>query len=601
MAIHHEAGADEQKERDGKKRHHLYDAVVRHHREVGFESPARHGSELSHHQLAERSLGRHRFHGLDALDGVDLVRVVPAVRIFQLVEQRAQEARGEVHERRIQRRRRQKHEREPRAVDHHHRQRREQLYGGRECTDSLLHEELPDMLHPFESPLDVAGAARREITHRQREQSPREVIERRGVNPHGGETHEVALHQRGRRHEHEHAEHADDEQTEQRPILIHHHAVHDDLREYRQHHLQPADDGGERQRLQHEGQMRAEERPQPPDPGLRDRGLLERLRVVEERRITRPLFEQLGAGDLHMAERGINQPGVRVAHVVQHHPVVAFPVDDRRQRHLFEVARRRLHGARGQSEFGRGQAEPAQTRAVETRVHELPDARQTHGAAVVPAHHRQARGAAVHLVDLVDEREPADTLRLLPEMSAVRLEWFALWRVLAAGGVSVELIGAHRIARTQFGGQRFLSEIERDAGDVLVIVLRNPFLDARPKFGIGPQQSGKRVLPERGERAVRHRLDARRARRILEDRQLAEEVAFPVVGDVPPPTLLLHKHAKAPLLHDVHRARGIPFANHQLARFHGGAVQFGEQLPEGRRRQFRERRELLEKIAQPAV
>ena len=61
----------------------------------------------------------------------------------------------------------------------------------------------------------------------------------------------------------------------------------------------------------------------------------------------------------------------------------------------------------------------AQARAVEARVDELADARQAHRAAEVPAHHGEAGGAAIHLVDLPDVREAPDAALALDEASGL--------------------------------------------------------------------------------------------------------------------------------------------------------------------------------------
>ena len=69
--------------------------------------------------VAERRLAAERLHGLDALDRVDLVRVVPAERLLERCEIGRSHFTRRQHQQRVERRRRQEHEREPRAVDEH--------------------------------------------------------------------------------------------------------------------------------------------------------------------------------------------------------------------------------------------------------------------------------------------------------------------------------------------------------------------------------------------------------------------------------------------------------------------------------------------------
>src|SRR6185436_5897360 len=69
-----------------------------------------------------------------------------------------------------------------------------------------------------------------------------------------------------------------------------------------------------------------------------------------------------------------------------------------------------------------------QARAVEARVHERPNAGETDGAAEMPADHGETRGATIHLVDLIEQREAPDATCLLDEPSVFRREgtrWLA--------------------------------------------------------------------------------------------------------------------------------------------------------------------------------
>ncbi len=78
-------------------------------------------------------------------------------------------------------------------------------------------------------------------------------------------------------------------------------------------------------------------------------------------------------GILRRPERRIGHAHVGLGHVVEHHPVVAFPMHDRRQRHERQIAQRNLERARRQPELGRGPADRLQARAVGRGVTKLPN------------------------------------------------------------------------------------------------------------------------------------------------------------------------------------------------------------------------------------
>ena len=150
--------------------------------------------------------------------------------------------------------------------------------------------------------------------------------------------------------------------------------------------------------------------------------------------------------------------------------MVALPVDDGRQRHPGQVARRGLDRPRRQAELGGGAAHRAQAGAVRAREAQLADARQAHLATPVPADHRQGGGAAVHLVQLADEGKPANTPVALDEVSRRRRE--GLGRL--GGGLllvaDLDLARADLLLDADVGRQHLLGEVEGDAGHRLVVV-----------------------------------------------------------------------------------------------------------------------------------
>ncbi len=110
-----------------------------------------------------------------------------------------QQLRRHHHQQRIERRGGQEDQREPRAVDRHQGDGRDELRDGGDTGDAVLHEEVAHLPDAFETPLQIAGAARREVRHRQREQPPRQEVERRRIDPDRREAEQISLQQRATR------------------------------------------------------------------------------------------------------------------------------------------------------------------------------------------------------------------------------------------------------------------------------------------------------------------------------------------------------------------------------------------------------------------
>ena len=109
-------------------------------------------------------------------------------------------------------------------------------------------------------------------------------------------------------------------------------------------------------------------------------------------------------------------------------------------------------------------------------MHELADAREADRAPEVPADHREARGAAVHLVDLPHEREAADAARARltkrPSVSNGR----RVGRRRPRASVLIDLRVADLLLGRRSGRQHLLGEAGGHARDVLVVVLRDALL-----------------------------------------------------------------------------------------------------------------------------
>ena len=74
------------------------------------------------------------------------------------------------------------------------------------------------------------------------------------------------------------------------------------------------------------------------------------------------------------------------------------PVDDGRQRHVIETARRGLDRTCRQTQLFAGADDGAQAGTIEPGVHQLAHAREAHWPPERARHHRQTRGAVTHFV-----------------------------------------------------------------------------------------------------------------------------------------------------------------------------------------------------------
>ena len=204
-------------------------------------------------------------------------------------------------------------------------------------------------------------------------------------------------------------------------------------------------------------------------------------------------------------------------------------MDDRRQRHVREIAQRNLQRARREAELRRGAADRLQARAVGRRVAKLPDAREADLAPEVPADHAEAGRAAIHLVDLPDVLEASDARLCVCGRSPARRR-----RARRCRPARRRLVAVQRdlVVRGSFGRQQFRREIERHPRFRLRLILREPFLEQLLEFRIMPLQVDDRLRVEREQPAIGKRLDRGGALRAVQDRELAEEIAVAIEGEV---------------------------------------------------------------------
>ncbi len=232
------------------------------------------------------------------------------------------------------------------------------------------------------------------------------------------------------------------------------------------------------------------------------------------------------------------------------------------QRHQRQIAHRDLERARRQPELGGRAADRFQTRAVRRGVTELPNPRQAHLAAEVAADHAKAGRAAIHLVDLLDVFDLADALFSLPEKAVLVREW-----ILALGGFGRGrgLVHADLVVRCDFGRQHLGREIERHARFRFGLVLREPFLHQPAEFRVTAFQVAHRVRFEREEAAIAEGFDRSGARRAVQDREFAKEIAVAIEGEILLRAVVGMESARPSFLENEHRAGRIALPDNGVA------------------------------------
>ena len=237
--------ADDEERRERDEPEQLDAALVGEDEELRLEEAGGERPELRQHRRPQRLLGRHRLDRLDPADRVDLVRRVLPVGLLEALVHRLQPPRREPEQPRVERHGREEDEREHPAVDEHERDGGEDLRGGGQRLHAAADEELPHLAQPGEPALDVAGAPRREVRHREVEQLPGEEVERVGVDLHRDPGEEVALDERGRRDREQDGDERGEHDPEEPDVAVGQNPVDDDLRHDRQDELQPGRDEGQ--------------------------------------------------------------------------------------------------------------------------------------------------------------------------------------------------------------------------------------------------------------------------------------------------------------------------------------------------------------------
>ena len=228
-----------------------------------------------------------------------------------------------------------------------------------------------------------------------------------------------------------------------------------------------------------------------------------------------------------------------------------------------QVAQRHLQRARRQPKFGGRVADRLQARAVGRGVTKLPDPRQADLAAEMPADHAEARGTAIHLVDLLDMIDLADPLFPFPE-KALSSANGAFCRppregaVLSTPSLSCAASSAGSISVAKSSGTR-ASVFAWYCASALPPACRTPG---------SALQIADRVGFEREQTAIGDRLNGGGAGRAIQDRELAEEIAVAIESEILLRAIIGLKSTRPPFLENEHRAgrialrmMALPFGN----------------------------------------
>src|SRR5262245_58541955 len=157
--------------------------------------------------------------------------------------------------------------------------------------------------------------------------------------------------------------------------------------------------------------------------------------------------------------RRIRNANKLLLHVIEHDPMVAFPVNYCWKRHLREMAVRNFQWARRQPKFGRRARNRFQARTIGRGVTELSNPCQAYLSTKVSADHSEAGGTAIHLVDLHDVIDLSEAFAMFTEQTSLVSERLFLTIRLFAGLLAIEL---HFVVHLCFSGEQFGREIERN-------------------------------------------------------------------------------------------------------------------------------------------
>jgi hypothetical protein len=188
--------------------------------------------------------------------------------------------------------------------------------------------------------LNVACSAACEIAHRQGEQFSTQKIENRGIESHSRKRQQIFLSKRRELDENNYCKHAEQDCLQKADIVFDNHLVHDHLREHGKEEFQKTHGNSQPQHLEQNHFKARQKGKYPSQCWLALRSLFECWCVIEQRRVAGPFPFEFTAWKFPQATRWIGHTHELLIDIVEHDPMIAFPMHYRRQRHHREIAQR---------------------------------------------------------------------------------------------------------------------------------------------------------------------------------------------------------------------------------------------------------------------
>ncbi len=270
-----------------------------------------------------------------------------------------------------------------------------------------------------------------------------------------------------------------------------------------------------------------------------------------------PVRDDLVPPDRGHSDGGIGDLGTAVVEAREHHPVLRVPVDDGREGEVIQAVAGDLERHDIEADLASGCRQPFKCRAGRPRSRHVAQPREGDVHPVPFRNHRQTGDAAVHLVELVDEREP------FPPPGIVRCLARLHRGALRQNRATVELCLRNGLpSLSQPTGQYLRPESERDPGLVAEVPPRDHLLDPPGEFREASSQLLEAFLVELPGLRGAQRLHGCHSRLSRHEGSLAKDVAGLEVADGAHARARRHRRLEAPVLHDEHGVPGLTLADH---------------------------------------
>ena len=196
-----------------------------------------------------------------------------------------------------------------------------------------MHGKLSNLPCTLKPALNVACPTACEIGHRQGKELPAQEVENGRIESNGRKRQQIFLGESGELHKDDRGEHAEQDSLQQAEVVFDDDLIDHHLSEHREEQLQKTDSDSQRQRLQQDHLKTREKWKHPRQRGLAFRRLLKCRGVIEQGRIPGPLHFKFAPGKFSQSPRWIGHAHKLLIDIVEHDPVIAFPMHNCGQRH----------------------------------------------------------------------------------------------------------------------------------------------------------------------------------------------------------------------------------------------------------------------------